>query len=253
MADVLAGKVCAITGGARGIGFAIAAKFVSEGAQVVIGDLRHDAGKEAAEKLGDASRALRLDVRDWSSVAAFYQDIASTEGGLDVSVHAAGINQIADSLSMPEDVWNEIISTNLSGVFACTMYAAQTMQGNGGSIINISSAAGILPTLGRAPYVASKAGVIGLTKTLGAEWASSNIRVNGIGPGWVATDLVAESIAQGRLSEEAIRARVPMDRLGRPEEIAETALFLADEQRSSFFTGSTLCPDGGYLATGIRS
>lgn len=252
MTGALAGKVCAITGGARGIGYAIAAKFVDEGAVVIIGDYRTGAGPEAAATLGTSARSLPLDVRDWKSVAAFYAGVIEAEGRLDVSVNNAGVNKIADSIEMTEQVWDEIVSTNLTGVFACSMYAARAMADHGGAIINMASSAGVLPTLGRTPYVASKAGVIALTKALGAEWASSNIRVNGIGPGWVATDLVTGAIADGRLSEDAIRARVPMDRLGRPEEIAELALFLADEKRSSFFTGSTLCPDGGYLATGIR-
>lgn len=252
MAGALAGKVCAITGGARGIGYAIAEKFVSEGAEVILGDVRQEAAEEAAGRLGDNARAVPLDVRDWASVAAFYSAI-SADGPLDVSVHSAGINHIADSISMPEELWDDVIATNLSGVFACCMHAARAMKDRGGAIVNISSAANVLPMAARSPYAASKAGVVALTKTLGAEWASAKIRVNAIGPAWIATDLVAQAIAEGRSSEEDIRARLPMDRLGRPEEVAETALFLADERRSSFFTGSTLYPDGGFLTTGIRS
>jgi NAD(P)-dependent dehydrogenase (short-subunit alcohol dehydrogenase family) len=251
VAGALAGKVCAITGGARGIGYAIAEKFVAEGAQVVIGDYRQAAADEAADRLGKQARTVPLDVRDWASVAAFYQAI-SADGRLDVSVHSAGINHIADSAAMPEELWNDVIATNLSGAFACCMHAARAMGERGGAIVNISSAASVLPMVARAPYAASKAGLVGLTKTLGAEWASPKIRVNAIGPAWIATDLVAQAIAEGKSSEEEIRARLPMDRLGRPEEVAETALFLADETRSSFFTGSTWYPDGGLLATGIR-
>lgn len=253
MTGALAGKVCAVTGGARGIGLAIARRFAAEGATVVLGDHRPGAGDEAAAALGATASALPLDVRDWSSVEAFYAGVIETAGRLDISVHNAGVNQIADSIDMTEQIWTEIVSTNLSGVFACCLHAARVMGDDGGAIINMASSAGVLPTLGRTPYVSAKAGVIAMTKALGAEWAPRKIRVNGIGPGWVATDLVAGAIAEGRLSEDAIRQRVPMDRLGTPEEIAELALFLADESRSSFFTGSTLYPDGGYLATGIRS
>lgn len=247
----LKGKICAITGGARGLGLAIADRFAEEGAQVVIGDKRIQMAQQAASGLGNGVFALELDVRDWGSVHRFFQEIDSRLGGLDVSVNNAGVNEIHSSLEMTEDVWNEIVNVNLSGVFACAQEAARRMTGSGGSIINIASAAGVLPLAGRAPYSASKAGVIALTRVLGAEWAALGIRVNAIAPGWVATDLVTEAIATGRLSEEAIVSRTPTNRLGRPEEIAATALFLATGE-SSLLTGTTVLADGGYTATGIR-
>lgn len=247
----LDGVICAVTGGARGLGFAIAERFANEGAQVVIGDKRIDLARQAASGLGNSVTAVELDVRDWDSVRRFFQSIEADLGGLDVCVNNAGVNEIHTSLEMTEAVWNEIVSVNLSGVFACAQEAARRMTDRGGSIINIASAAGVLPLAGRAPYCASKAGVIALTRVLGAEWAEAGIRVNAIAPGWVATDLVSEAIATGKLSEEAITSRTPVNRLGRPEEIASTALFLATDE-SSIFTGSTLLADGGFTATGIR-
>lgn len=247
----LEGRVCAVTGGARGLGEAIARRFAEAGANVVIGDRRYALAREVAESIGAGCRALDLDVRDWESVRAFYADIDEHEGLVDVSVNNAGVNEIHSSLEMTEEVWNEIISVNLSGVFICSQEAGRRMVGRGGSIINMASAAGVLPLSGRAPYSSAKAGVIALTKVLGAEWASEGVRVNAIGPGWIETDLVKEAIATGRLSEEAITGRTPTNRLGTPAEIAEVALFLASEN-SSLFTGSTLVPDGGYTATGIR-
>jgi NAD(P)-dependent dehydrogenase (short-subunit alcohol dehydrogenase family) len=247
----LEGRVCAVTGGARGLGAAIARRFAAEGAHVVIGDVRVALAEETASSIGGHVRALALDVRDWESVEAFFADIAEESGRLDVAVNSAGVNEIHPSLELTGSVWNEILAVNLSGVFGCAQAAARRMGESGGSIINIASAAGVLPLAGRAPYCASKAGVIALTRVLGAEWAARGIRVNAIGPGWVGTDLVRDAIATGRLSEDAIRSRTPADRLGTPEEIAEVALFLATD-RSSFFTGSSLLPDGGYTATGIR-
>lgn len=247
----LEGKVCAVTGGARGLGRAIAERFVEAGAQVVIGDKRYEMARDAADAIGDGARAVNLDVRNWASVRGFFESIDQTEGALDVAVNNAGVNEIHTSLEMTEEVWNEIISVNLSGVFSCSQEAGRRMIGTGGSIINMASAAGVLPLAGRAPYCAAKAGVIALTKVLGAEWAQHGVRVNAIGPGWIATDLVREAIATGKLSEEAITGRTPMNRLGTPAEIAEVALFLATEN-SSFFTGSILVPDGGYTASGIR-
>jgi NAD(P)-dependent dehydrogenase (short-subunit alcohol dehydrogenase family) len=249
---VLANRVAVVTGGASGIGRSIAERFAGEGARVVLADIRGEVAAEAAAGIGSAARSVAVDVRDWDAVEALYQSVVDDDGHVDVSVHCAGFNDIDPSLTMRKDVWDKIIDINLSGLFACSMHAARVMEkSGGGSIINIASAAAVLPLVGRAPYSASKAAVVGLTRVLAAEWASLGIRVNAIGPGWVMTDLVRDAIAKGRLSEEAIRKRVPMDRLGTTAEVAEVALFLATE-RSSFFTGAHLVPDGGYTATGIR-
>ena len=248
----LGGKVAVVTGGASGIGRGIAERFVSEGAIVVIADLRREIAIETASQIGGTVRAEGLDVRDWQAVEAFYAGVVASEGRVDIVVNSAGYNEIDPSLTMRQEAWTKIIDINLSGLFASCMFAARHMEkSGGGNIINIASAAAILPVVGRAPYTASKAAVVGLTRVLAAEWISLGIRVNAIGPGWVMTDLVKDAISSGRLSEEQIRKRVPMDRLDHPNEIAEVALFLATD-RSSFFAGAHLVPDGGYTATGIR-
>jgi NAD(P)-dependent dehydrogenase (short-subunit alcohol dehydrogenase family) len=247
----LNGKVAVVTGGARGIGRAIAELFVRSGATVVIGDLRAELAAETAKTLSSLGTvtASPLDVRDWSGVSAFFGQIRSTYGQLDVCVNNAGVQAIASSLDMTERDWNEVLSVNLSGVFVCAREAGRVMGKRGGSIISMSSAAGVLALPGRAPYCSTKAGVSSLTRVLAIEWASLGIRVNAIGPGWVETDLVRAAIDAGNLSAEDIRRRTPLDRLARPDEVAQVALFLASD-RSSYITGQTIYPDGGFTSYG---
>lgn len=250
----LAGRLCVITGGARGIGRAIAARFLQEGGRVVIADIREDAAKRTAEELASLGKVdgVYVDVCDWAGVDHFFAQVAERWGKVDVCVNNAGVNEIRPSLEMTPDLWERVVAVNLSGVFACARAAATHMrERGGGAIVNMASAAGAVGLPGRAPYSAAKAGVISLTRVLGAEWAADGIRVNAIGPGWVKTDLVREAIETGSLSEESIRRRTPMDRLAEPAEIAELALFLASD-RSSYFTGQTLYPDGGFTAAGMR-
>jgi NAD(P)-dependent dehydrogenase (short-subunit alcohol dehydrogenase family) len=149
---------------------------------------------------------------------------------------------------MSEASWRDVLDVNLSGVFCCAQAAAQQMP-QGGAIVNIASAAGVLGLPGRAPYCAAKAGVISLTRVLASEWADQGIRVNAIGPGWVKTDLVRQAIDDGHLSEDDIRRRTPLDRLATPSEVAAVALFLATPS-SSYVTGQTIFPDGGFTAYG---
>jgi NAD(P)-dependent dehydrogenase (short-subunit alcohol dehydrogenase family) len=247
----LSGKVAVVTGGARGIGRAIAELFVRSGATVVIGDIRSELGTETAKALSSLGpiTAAPLDVRDWSGVSAFFEQVLSTYGQLDVCVNNAGVQAIAASLEMTERDWNEVMAVNLSGVFVCAREAGRVMGKRGGSIINMSSAAGVLALPGRAPYCSTKAGVSSLTRVLAVEWTSLRIRVNAIGPGWVETDLVRDAIQAGKLSADDIRRRTPLDRLARPEEIAQVALFLASD-RSSYITGQTIYPDGGFTSYG---
>jgi NAD(P)-dependent dehydrogenase (short-subunit alcohol dehydrogenase family) len=246
----LAGKVAVVTGGARGIGQAIAKRFLQAGATVIIGDVRAEDAAETARDLAAVGRikSAALDVRDWELVGAFFRTVAAEHGRLDVSVNNAGIGWTSPSLEMPQHAWDQVLDVNLSGLFACAQAAGRIMVQQGfGSIVNLASSAAVLGIPGRAPYCASKAGVIALTKVLGTEWISKGVRVNAIGPAWVATDMIKEAIEAGNVSEEIIRLRTPLGRPARPDEIAEVALFLASD-RSSYFTGQTLFPDGGYTA-----
>lgn len=249
----LFGRTAVITGGARGIGRAIAELFLQSGARVVLAEVDATAGQNAAQELsafGDVE-ALRLDVRDWDAVERVFQEVAATHGRLDICVNNAGIQAIGPSLEMGRDDWQRVLDVNLTGVFVCAQAAGRLMARDGGGvIINMASTAGTTGMPGRAPYCSAKAAVINLTRVLGAEWADHHIRVNAIGPGWVETDLVKEAVDGGTLSLEGIRQRTPMDRMGLPREIAQVALFLAGD-RSSFITGQTIFPDGGFTAFGL--
>jgi NAD(P)-dependent dehydrogenase (short-subunit alcohol dehydrogenase family) len=249
----LDGRIAVVTGGARGIGRAISARFLEHGATVVIAD-RDLPGAVATvselTSLGPVS-AVELDVTDWGDVDRVMSEVVSGHGRIDICVNNAGVQAIASSLEMTQEAWDHVVGVNLTGVFICAQAAGRRMiaDGRGGTIINMASAAGVLAIPGRAPYCATKAGVIALTKVLAVEWATEGVRVNALGPGWVQTDLVRAAIEAGRLSEEDIARRTPLGRLARPDEIADAALFLASD-RSTYFTGQTLFPDGGFTSYG---
>jgi NAD(P)-dependent dehydrogenase (short-subunit alcohol dehydrogenase family) len=250
--NLLAERVAVVTGGARGIGLAIARALLREGAVVVLADSRIETAEQTAKDLSAYGmvEARALDVRDWSQVREVFDSVQEDRGRIDIDVNAAGIQAAAPSLEMSEENWRAVLDTNLSGVFACAQAAGVHMaRQRSGSIINIGSVAGVRGLPGRVPYGAAKAGVSAVTRVLGAEWAAHGVRVNAIAPGWVETDLFREAVEHGRLNEQAILDRIPLRRLGQPDEIAELAVFLASDQ-SSYFTGQTLYPDGGYLACG---
>lgn len=251
-AKELDGRVAVVTGGARGIGRSIAAAFAGAGATVVIGDIRTELAASTAKELSSSGNvdSRFLDVRDWGSVGAFFKAVESEHGRIDISVNNAGVTAIEPSLEMTEQTWHEVVSVNLTGVFACAQAAGQAMvRHRSGSIINLASAAAVLGLPGRAPYCATKGAVISLTKVLAVEWVQHGVRVNAIGPGWVRTDFVQDAIDAGKLDVEGIARRTPMRRLAEPAEIAEVALFLASD-RSSYITGQTIFPDGGFTSFG---
>jgi NAD(P)-dependent dehydrogenase (short-subunit alcohol dehydrogenase family) len=245
-------QVAVITGGARGIGRAIAERFLAEGASVVLTDVLEDSVRSTAAELviHGPVEARHVDVRDWQGVHRLFSDVHESHGRLDILVTSAGIQEAGPSLDMEEARWRAVLDVNLSGLFVCCQAAGRIMVPQGrGSIVNIGSAAGVLGLPGRAPYCAAKAGVASVTRVLAAEWAESGVRVNAVAPGWVQTDLVREAIELGRLNVADIQRRTPMRRLAEPREIAEAALFLAAES-SSFITGQTLLPDGGFTTSG---
>jgi 3alpha(or 20beta)-hydroxysteroid dehydrogenase len=237
----LDGRVALVTGGARGQGAAEARIFAREGATVVITDVLDDQGEQTAGELG--CTYLHLDVTseaEWASVVA---DTVSRHGRLDVLMNNAGIFKPARLLNTTTELWDRTVAINQTGVFLGMRTAAPAMieAGNGGSIINTSSIAGLEGGFGATAYVATKWAVTGMTKTVAKEVGRHGIRVNSIHPGVIVTDMIDQMISG---KEDKIASRQPIRRLGTPEDIAEMALFLASD-RSSYCTGQSFTVDGG--------
>ena len=241
----LADRVCLITGGAAGIGRATAARFAQEGATVVIGDRDGAAVRSTVEALaveGLAIHGYELDVTDRAQIARVTAEIATRFGRIDVLVNNAGITRDARLQRMPEDWFDEVIDVNLKGVFNCTQAVVDQMLERGsGVILNASSVAGVYGNFGQSNYVASKFGVVGLTKTWAREFAPKGVRVNAVCPGFIATDMV-KSIPEKVL--ENFRSQVWMRRLGKPEEIASVYAFLASDD-AGYVNGAVLEVSGG--------
>lgn len=239
----LDGRVALVTGGARGQGAAEAAIFAREGASVVITDVLDDQGEKTAGELG--CEYLHLDVTsepEWESVVA---DTVGRHGRLDVMMNNAGIFQPAQMVNTSLEMWDRTVAINQTGVFLGMRTAAKAMieAGNGGSIVNTSSIAGLEGGFGAVAYGATKWAVTGMTKTVAKEVGKHGIRVNSIHPGAIVTDMITDMI-EGK--EEKMASRQPIRRLGTPQDIAEMALFLASD-RSSYCTGQAFIVDGGVL------
>jgi 3-oxoacyl-[acyl-carrier protein] reductase len=246
-------KVCLITGGAAGIGRATAERFGEEGARVVICDLNEEQGQVVAQSLRPDAAFYKVDVADRQAVQVWVEDVVALYGRIDVLVNNAGVLRDGQLVrvkdgqlikQMPEGDFDLVISVNLKGVFNCTQAVAPVMiRQGGGVILNATSVVGLDGNFGQTNYVATKAGVVGMTKVWARELGKSNIRVNAVAPGFTATDMVAlmpENVLTG------MRARTPLGRLGEPREIANAYLFLASDD-ASFITGETLRVDGGII------
>ena len=241
---LLAGRTAVITGGAQGLGLAIAEQFIAEGARVVIGDLDLEATQAAANALGgaDVAKAVRLDVTSAADVEALVAVAADQFGGLDVMVNNAGITRDATIRKMSEDQFDQVIAVHLKGTWNGTRAAAAVMREQGrGAIINMSSISGKVGFIGQTNYSAAKAGIVGLTKAAAKELAHVGVRVNAIQPGLIRsamTEAMPQRIWDAKLAE------VPMGRAGEPSEVATVALFLASDL-SSYMTGTVLEVTGG--------
>jgi len=248
----LEGKVAIVTGAGRGIGRGCAKRFAAEGAAVVAADVYDDGGVEvAAEIESEGGKAIfaHCDISDSVQVAALVQTAVDTYGGLDVSLNCAGIIPIdgSDVLETEEAEWDRVIGVNLKGTFLICQAAAREMTKKGtGSIINIASVTALMAIGNQAAYVASKAGVNGLTKSMAIGLAHRGVRVNAIGPGSIETDMMAVILTDEEATAR-VMARTPLNRMGQPEDIAGTALFLASDD-SSYITGQTIYVEGGRLA-----
>ncbi|MEK4629583.1 3-oxoacyl-[acyl-carrier-protein] reductase [Solibacillus sp. FSL R7-0682] len=244
----LTGKCAVVTGASRGIGRAIALELAAQGAKVVV---NYSGSAKKAEQVvaeikanGGEAIAVQANVADADAVQQLMNSAVDTYGSLDILVNNAGITRDNLLMRMKNDEWDDVINTNLKGVFLCIKAVSrQMMKQRAGRIINISSIVGVAGNPGQANYVAAKAGVIGLTKTTAQELASRNILVNAIAPGFITTEMtegLPEELKDGMLKQ------IPLAKLGQPEDIAKAVAFFASDN-ASYITGQTLHIDGGMV------
>ncbi len=243
---MLGGKVALVTGASRGIGRAIATLLAARGATVFLGARDGARLEETAAEIastGGRSRALTLDVADRASVTTAFARILEQEGRIDHLVNNAGITRDNLLLRMKGEEWDQVLATNLTGVFHCTQAALRPMlKQKGGRIVNVTSVVGLTGNAGQANYAASKAGIIGFTKSVAREVASRSITVNAVAPGFIETDMTAAMTEQAR---QAVTSAIPMGRVGRPEDVAEAVGFLVSDA-AAYVTGQILAVDGGF-------
>ena len=244
----LTGKTAVVTGGSRGIGRAICIELAKQGANVVVNySGSEDKAKQVVseiEELGVKAIAIQANVADSAAVDAMMKQTIEVFGTLDILVNNAGITRDNLLMRMKEQEWDDVVDTNLKGVFLCTKAVTrQMMKQRAGRIINISSIVGVAGNPGQANYVAAKAGVIGLTKTCAQELASRNILVNAIAPGFITTEMTDNLPEE---LKEAMLKQIPLAKLGQPEDVAKAVVFFASDN-ANYITGQTLHIDGGLV------
>ncbi|HSA65455.1 MAG TPA: 3-oxoacyl-[acyl-carrier-protein] reductase [Nitrospira sp.] len=243
----LQGRVAIVTGAAQGIGRAIAETLAEAGADVVVADLDPTRSKDtvaAVEKAGRKALNLKVNVADANDTKAMAEQVIKDWGKIDILVNNAGITRDGLLLRMKEEDWNLVLQVNLNGTFHCTKAVLQPMtKQRYGRIVNIASIVGAMGNVGQANYAASKAAVIGFTKTVAREYASRNVTVNAVAPGFIDT-----AMTQGLAAEvkEALQKQIPLARLGTPADIANAVRFLVSED-ASYITGHVLHVNGGML------
>lgn len=245
----LSEKVALITGSARGIGKAIALELANHGAKIVINDIlpknEIDKTLEEIRKSDDQAIGIRADITIFKEVESMVKEIISKFGKIDILVNNAGIIRDSLLIRMKEEDWDAVININLKGTFNCSKTVAKYMmrQKSGGKIVNISSVIGLVGNIGQANYAASKAGIIGLTKSIAKELALRNINVNAIAPGFIETDMTK------RLSEKVrkdLQQQIPLKRLGTVKDIAKVVYFLVSDN-ANYITGQVINVDGGMV------
>jgi len=243
----LDGKVALVTGGAQGIGRVISEELAGQGAHVILGDVNLEGAEKTALELkqtGAKASAVRIDVSSSSDVQSAFDSIIKQYKPVDIVVNNAGITRDGLLVRMKEADWDLVMNINLKGSFLCSQQAAkQMMKQKSGSILNIASIVGLMGNFGQANYSASKAGLIGFTKTLAREVAPRGIRANAIAPGFIDTEMT-------RVLEEPVREKlieqIPLARLGEPEDVARCVSFLVSE-KASYITGQVISVNGGML------
>jgi 3-oxoacyl-[acyl-carrier protein] reductase len=235
-------KVVMVTGGAAGIGRATATGFVKEGAKVAICDVNPEAGKTTAESLGPEATFQQVDVSDNKSVNDWVENVVSQYGQIDVLVNNAGITRDGLIMRMKEADWDAVLNVNLKSAFNCIKAVSKTMvKQRSGRIINLASVVAVSGNPGQANYVASKAGIIGLTKSVAKELASRTITVNAVAPGFIETDMTASLADKAR---EAMVSQIPLGRAGTARDIAAAVMFLASDH-AAYITGQVIHINGG--------
>jgi NAD(P)-dependent dehydrogenase (short-subunit alcohol dehydrogenase family) len=254
MPGTLEGKVALVTGAASGIGRATALTVAREGAKLIIADMNEDGGQQTIHMMtenGGEAMFVQVDVTSASQIEAMISKTVETYGRLDCSFNNAGTEgtTMVSTIDYKEEDWNRVLSTNLTGVWLCMKYEiTQMLKQGAGAIVNTASVAGLVGSRGAgSAYAASKHGVVGLTKTAALEYAKQGIRVNCVCPGVIRTPMMERMLTRTPELEQQYIAAEPIGRLGRPEEIAESVVWLCSDA-ASFVTAHTMTVDGGYVA-----
>ena len=240
----LTGRVALVTGGTRGIGRSIAGTLSACGARVAVVGRDQARADAAAQDIGNDARGFACDIADVPQVNALIESVEKAFGSLDILVNNAGLTRDNILLRLKDDDWDAVIDANLKGAFATTRAATRgMMKRRWGRIINISSVVGLIGNKGQSNYAASKAGLIGLTKSVAKEFASRNILANVIAPGFIDTEMTAAMTPEARA---AMSGQIPLERLGSPQDVANAVAFLASEY-AAYITGQVLVIDGGLV------
>ena len=243
----LENKVAVITGGAQGIGKATVKRFAVEGATVIIWDVNEEKANSTISKLESISNKIefqKVDVTNLDSITAAAAKIVEKHKKIDILINNAGITRDASLLKMTTEQWKQVVDVNLTGVFNCTKVAASIMVENkSGKIVNTSSVVGLYGNFGQTNYVATKSGIIGMTKVWARELGRKGINVNAVAPGFIATEMV-ETVPEKVI--EMLKEKTPLGKLGDPEDIANAYLFLVSDE-AKYITGTVLSVDGGLV------